>query len=152
LATLLLISALSVANKLPQEKGKTPLIISKGRIPQLPPGASVMAGYIKIQNLNVKAIILVKFSSPQFTTVEVHRTIHKNNILTMQKQAKITIRPQSTIELKPGGFHFMLINPTQDLKKRQIIIITGETDKQKKYKFKLVVSPLGEHHPHHHKH
>ncbi len=140
LSTLLFISSHSSAKSLTPEKNKVTLTFSQGRIP-LSPLTSVMAGYIKIKNRASETVIFKKFTSPQFSRVEVHQTITKDNMLSMQQQYQVTIPGHSTIEFESGGFHFMLIQAKHRLKSGQIVSITGETSKMKKYSFKLKVSP-----------
>ncbi|VAW82172.1 hypothetical protein MNBD_GAMMA12-1015 [hydrothermal vent metagenome] len=140
LSAFLFISASSIATSVTPEKNKITLIFSQGKVP-LSPLTAVMAGYIKIKNTASDTIIFKKFTSPQFSRVEVHQTISKDNMLSMQQQHKVIIPSHSTIEFKSGGFHFMLIQAKHRLKSGQIVTITGETSKMKKYNFQLRVSP-----------
>jgi len=128
-----------------------PYSYHQGTIPQLPPGVSVMAGYITIKNNSNKALVLLKFSSKHFSRVEVHKTINKGGILSMQRQMTLTVAAHSNLTLKPGGLHFMLIGPNRPLPLNQSVNILCETSNHKRLRLTLIVKPLipGTSHKHH---
>lgn len=48
-------------------------------------------------------------------TVEMHRTVMEGGMARMQKVSGIEIPPGATTELKPGGYHVMLIGLRRNL-------------------------------------
>ncbi|MFN7037591.1 MAG: copper chaperone PCu(A)C, partial [Bellilinea sp.] len=63
-------------------------------------------------------------------TVEIHQTRMENDIMMMQKVEVIEIPANGKVELKPGGYHIMLINLQQDLKAGEKIPFTLVFEKQ----------------------
>ncbi len=63
-------------------------------------------------------------------TVEIHQTRMENDIMMMQKVEAIEIPANGKVDLKPGGYHIMLINLQQDLKAGEKIPFTLVFEKQ----------------------
>lgn len=80
-----------------------------------PPGATVLAAYLTIDNHSAKPQALSGASSPQFDSVEIHRTEIKDGVASMIAQPSITIATHGTLSLTPNGYHLMLIGPRQAL-------------------------------------
>ena len=136
-------------------EGSTPVSGFNGSIPQLPPGMSVMAGYIKLQNPNKVPVLITSLSSTLFNRVEIHKTISKNGMLSMQKQNTLIIPANGSVILKPGGLHLMLIGPKRPLRLNETVIILIKTKRAYNAKLKFVVkSSTGnaDAHKHHHHH
>jgi periplasmic copper chaperone A len=77
-----------------------------------PKGAEVGAGYLKITNTGKEADRLMGGSLPVATSVEVHQMTMSDGVMKMRKVDNgLEIKPGKTVELKPGGYHLMLIGP-----------------------------------------
>lgn len=85
-----------------------------------PPNAKVMAAYLEISNSGTNTLIIKAVGSPLFERVEIHRTIVEENMARMELLKELTVLPNSTVSLKPGGLHFMLIGARKRLQ-------TGDT-------------------------
>lgn len=85
-------------------------------IPEAPPGASVMAGYMEIQNTSNKQIDIMTISSPSFKSIEIHQSREVDGFAKMLPQKKLSIPAKGKLILKSGSYHLMLIKPTQWLK------------------------------------
>ncbi len=108
----------------------------------VPLGASVMAGYLKINNATEQDCILTSAKSEHFNTVEFHRTIIKNDIARMRHYDELTIPAGQSLELKPGDFHLMLIGPQSALEIDDEVIITlyfKHGDESKELDIKMTV-------------
>lgn len=81
-----------------------------------PPNAKVLAAYLELHNGGTKTQVVTAVSSPFFERVEIHRTIVDQNMASMELLKELTILPDATITLKPGGLHFMLIGARKKLK------------------------------------
>lgn len=95
----------------PEETAET-LVISDAWSPEAPPGRT-MAGFMTIQNQGESAIALVDGYSPHFNRVEIHDMINDEGVMRMRRLESLVIEPASQINLQPGGFHIMLMEPKQ---------------------------------------
>jgi len=89
--------------------------LTEGWIKQLPPIVPMRAGYIQINNPSALAISIVALHSDAFEKVEMHETMMADDMMKMVELDSIPIPSKSSVQLKPGGKHLMLINPTQSL-------------------------------------
>lgn len=81
------------------------------RVPEAPPGAGVMAGYMEISNLTSKKIDIINIDSQSFKTIEMHQSKDVDGFAKMLPQKKLSIPANGKLILKPGSFHLMLIKP-----------------------------------------
>jgi copper(I)-binding protein len=89
--------------------------------------ASAAAAYATITNAGTAADALVGASSPAAATVEVHETVAVGSpaassgtmsggtMMGMQPVARVEIPAGGSLQLKPGGYHVMLIGLVWDL-------------------------------------
>lgn len=80
-----------------------------------PPGATVLAAYLTIDNHSARAQTLSGAGSPQFESVEIHRTEIKNGVAGMSAQPRVAIAAHGTLSFAPNGYHLMLIGPRKAL-------------------------------------
>lgn len=92
-----------------------PLNISNAWVRQGPPSAQVLAAYMTLENPGAQAIAITGASSPQFETVEIHRTEIVDGMARMIPQERLSIPAGGSVALEPGGLHLMLINARQPL-------------------------------------
>ena len=92
------------------------LMATDAWVREAPPHAEVSAGYLTLHNHSAQAHKLVGVSSPQFQKAEIHEMKMANGQARMQRVGELTIAPNSSVELKPGGYHLMLIKAVQPLK------------------------------------
>jgi len=91
------------------------IVIINPWIPEAPPGARVLAGFMEIQNTSSQDISIEQISSPGFKQVEIHLSTEANGIASMQQQKTLTIPANSQLILKSGSYHLMLIKPQKRL-------------------------------------
>ena len=75
------------------------------------------AFYFKAVNNSDKADTLLSVKSDVAKMVQMHETFNKNGMMGMRQVKAIPIRPESTLEFKPGGYHVMVMNLKIDMKK-----------------------------------
>ncbi len=120
------------------------LEISGAHIPLGPPGM-MSVGYLKITNTSDEDIGFDKFTSPVFDSVEVHGTQHENGVARMKHIKSLIIPANSTVELKPGHTHLMLVGPRRDMKVGENIMMIGLGSNEKRYMIKFrVIDPRDE--------
>jgi copper(I)-binding protein len=70
---------------------------------------------VTLKNNTTKTASLVSVSSPLFSSIEIHRSIVKDEVASMERHLSLTIPAKSTIKLLPGDYHLMLFNPKTPL-------------------------------------
>lgn len=83
---------------------------------EAPPGASVLAAYLTIENPGTQAQTLTSVSSPDFAAAEIHVTEIKNGTAAMTRLASTDIPARGRQVLAPGGAHVMLMRPRRALR------------------------------------
>lgn len=73
-----------------------------------------------------KPVSLVSVASPAAKIVELHEMRMENNVMKMQAVSKLDIVPGKSTELKPGGYHVMLIDLVKPLSKGDSVPLTLE--------------------------
>jgi periplasmic copper chaperone A len=73
------------------------------------------AGYLVIQN-NGAADMLLSVTSDVAQTIELHESMMSGNMMSMSPVPSIEVPANGKAELKPGGFHMMLMGLTRALK------------------------------------
>lgn len=81
----------------------------------VPPSLHNSASFMKIINKTNKDKILVSAESNVAQNVELHEHVMKNQMMKMQQVKSILIPANTQVELKPGGYHVMLIGLNQKL-------------------------------------
>jgi copper(I)-binding protein len=128
------------------------LDIDDAWIAEAPPVAPVMGGYMKIENKTDKLISITSASCPDFEKVEIHEMSMSGGMMKMRQIEKLDVPANGKVELQPGGYHLMLINPKQPFKKGDTLTVTLHTaDGQSKAVIMEVKErPSGEPQQHHH--
>lgn len=88
---------------------------------EAPPGASVMAAYLTINNATEDSNALISVNSSCCKKVEIHQSLVKNGQATMLQRKSIHLPAETNISFEPGGLHLMLIEPGKRLREGDII-------------------------------
>jgi periplasmic copper chaperone A len=95
-----------------------------------PTGAETGGAFVTIVNNGKTADRLVSASSPAAQTVELHETVDDNGVMKMEPRPEgWEIPAGSTLDLKPGGKHIMLIGLTAPLEAGKKIQMTLNFEK-----------------------
>ena len=92
------------------------VVVKNAWVREAPPVSPVLAGYMVIENHTDKANELTSVTSSAFQKIEIHKTVYKDGMASMEGQNSLAIAAEGSVELKPGGTHLMLINPVNPLK------------------------------------
>ena len=131
---------------------KDGLVIDNAWIPQAPPVAKVMAGYMQITNTSREVITIQSVSSPAFNSIEMHETVSKDGVANMVRQESITIPAGESRSFQRGGLHLMLFKPKKAFKPGDNIKIQLQTN-HGVFNMTAEVRPAQlEDHSHHHHH
>ena len=77
------------------------------------PGQTIAGAYLKITSASTA--YLLGASSPVAKAVELHQMSLENNVMKMRPLARLELPAGAAVELKPGGYHLMLIDVTHPL-------------------------------------
>jgi len=89
------------------EHGGAPAV-SGAWITEAPPGATMAAGYLTIDNPGPAARTLERVSSPRADTVHLHRTEMRDGVARMVPAGQLAVPPGGRLQLAPGGLHLMI--------------------------------------------
>lgn len=80
-----------------------------------PPTAKVVAGFGRISNPGTVDAELASLSSPAFGRVELHEMKTVDGVMQMRRIENLKLAPGESLDLAPGGNHFMLFDPVAPL-------------------------------------
>lgn len=92
------------------------LMVDDAWVREAPPGAMVLAGYMKLHNHAEKNRVLVGAQSPAFESVMLHKTVIEGEMSKMVHQHMITIPAKGMVSFEPNSYHLMMMKPKQPLK------------------------------------
>lgn len=92
------------------------------------PGQQVGAGYLKLSNQGA-ADRLLSASSPVAASVELHSMSMEGDVMKMRQVDAIDLPAGQTVELKPGGYHLMLMGLKAPLKAGDKLPLTLKFEK-----------------------
>jgi copper(I)-binding protein len=99
-----------------------------------------------MQLKSAEGAALVAAQSPVAGVVEIHEMRMENNVMRMRAIPKLDLPAGQTVELKPGGYHVMLMDLKQPLKKGDTVPITlklqGKDGKPQEVEVKAEVRDL----------
>ena len=78
-----------------------------------PPNSKTFAGYLKFTNRSSTEISIKELKSNAFEKIEMHSSFTEDGISSMKKLNALEIPANSTLNLKPGGYHLMLNSPCE---------------------------------------
>ena len=115
-AALLAVSALGAAA---EDSG---LKIDKAWARATPGGAQTAAAYMTI--LSAASDRLLGVSSPAAAKAAIHETLMENGVMKMRPVGVLELAPGKAVELKPGGYHVMLMGLKAPLKAGESFPVT----------------------------
>jgi copper(I)-binding protein len=120
------------------------LAISQAWSRATPGGAKIGGGYLTIENKGAAPDRLIGGSADIAGKVEVHEMAMNNGVMTMRPLDKgLAIEPGKTVKLAPGGYHLMLSDLKNPLKKGDKVPVTLEFEKAGKVTISLDVQGVG---------
>jgi len=114
LGTLLTLNACGKKEESVKPAAETVTVIEP-YIRAMPPGQKVTAMFMSLNNPSLDTYALVKAESDVSDNVELHEHVMKDGMMQMGQVEQIEIKAQGNTQLKPGGYHVMLIGLKKDL-------------------------------------
>jgi copper(I)-binding protein len=105
---------LAISAPLIAQAPKPPVRIEHAWIRWLPTDVP-QAGYATLDNVSDRPEILTGASSTAFGEIAVHRTVMRDGTLSMIPADRIALAPHTALDFAAGGYHMMLMRPTQPL-------------------------------------
>ena len=107
----------------------------------MPPGAKVAGGFMTIRNGGAQDDRLLSLSSEAAGSVEVHEVREVDGVMQMRPLVDGLVIPAGgEVELKPGGYHLMFMQPAQAFKEGDTVTATlvFEQGGEQKVDFKVL--------------
>jgi len=120
------------------------------------PGQVVAGVYLKITS--AKSAALVGARSPVCKDAEIHEMTMNDGIMKMRPVPRVVLPAGKPVEMKPGGYHLMLVNLARPLREGETVpvtlVIEDRGGKRRNVEFKAEVRGLaaaaGSHQPMNH--
>jgi len=84
-------------------------------------GQTTAGAYMQLTSS--ERVSLVGAQSPASAGVEIHETRMEGKVMRMRALSRLELLPGKIVELKPGGYHIMLLELKRPLKKGEIVPI-----------------------------
>ena len=109
------------------------------------PAQRTTGAFVTLESSDEARVVGVKSTAAQ--TVEIHSSQHKDGVMHMHAVESIALPAGKRVELKPGGYHVMLVNLTKPLaagdKVPLVFTIEDGQGKRTTLEVKAEVRPLG---------
>ncbi|MEO8124156.1 MAG: copper chaperone PCu(A)C [Burkholderiales bacterium] len=90
---------------------------------------------------------LVAVSSPVAGVVEIHEMSMSGNVMKMHAIPELALPAGKAVELKPGGYHVMMMDLKQPMTDGEVVpltlVVVGKDGKRETIEVKAPVKPLG---------
>ena len=100
------------------------VVIRDGWVQEGPPSQKITAAYMVIENQTSIDISLKSASTDVAEVVELHKMELVDGMMKMHRVEGIDVPAGGTAELKPGGYHLMVIGLKKELKEGDKVTIT----------------------------
>jgi copper(I)-binding protein len=122
-------------------RDESEVLIRDGWVQEGPPSETITAAYMTIENRTGADIALRSASTEVAQTVELHKMELVDGIMKMHRVETIDVPAGGTAELKPGGYHLMVIGLKKELKEGNKVTITLEFSNDLRKTITIPVKP-----------
>lgn len=98
------------------------ITISNAWVKPTMPGQPVAGAYMTL--LSDQDVVIVEVSSPVAGKAEIHSMSMQGNIMRMKRLERLQLKAGKPVELKPGGFHVMLMELNHQIKEGESVPIS----------------------------
>ena len=120
------------------------LVVHGGWVQEAPPDQKITAAYMTIENRSAADISLQSASAEVAQVIELHKIEITDGMMKMHKVQAIDITAGREVELKPGGYHLMVIGLNRELKKGDTVSLTLQFSRDIKKAITLPVKTRSE--------
>jgi len=107
-----------------------------------PPGASVGAVYLTIENKGGAPDRLIAVTSPAAGSAMLHQTVEESGVSRM-REGDESIAPGATLDMRPGGAHIMLMGLKTPLTAGETVAVTLDFVNAGRMNVSAEIEPLG---------
>jgi copper(I)-binding protein len=123
--------------------GATPgIVVTQAWARATPPGATTGAVYITLDNRGSTPDRLVTITSPAAGSAMLHETVEQDGVSQM-RMIEGDVPAGSTLEMKPGGVHIMLMDLTAPLKQGETVSLTLDFEAADDVAVEAEIAPIG---------
>lgn len=108
------------------------------------PTATSGAAYVSLMNHAAEADRLLSAATPAAKVAEIHKSEEADGVMKMAPAGPLDIPGMGMLEMKPGGYHVMLMGLAKPLKKGEEIEITLTFEKAGEVKVKVPVGGVAQ--------
>ncbi|MGY8661795.1 copper chaperone PCu(A)C [Bradyrhizobium sp. UFLA05-109] len=120
------------------------LVVTQAWSRATPKGAKTGGGYLSIENKGSAPDRLIGGSADVAGSVQIHEMSTEGGVMKMRPvENGLTIEPGKTVKLAPGGYHLMMMDLKQQLKRGDKVPVTLEFEKAGKVTISLDVEGVG---------
>jgi copper(I)-binding protein len=101
------------------------------------------AGFLRLRNGGTQPDRLIAASTPAARVVELHTMERDGDVMRMRPVRDIAVAPGATVELRPGGFHIMLIGLTAPMTQGGRVPLTLRFERAGEVQVELAVEAAG---------
>ena len=98
------------------------------------PGMSATAAYFTLENDSAQPMTLKTVTTPVAQKTEIHTTVSKDGMMRMQEVDQLEVPANGSVDLKPGGYHIMLMGLDEPIKEGAFVPITLTFDNEEQLK------------------
>ncbi|MBR0673739.1 copper chaperone PCu(A)C [Neoroseomonas soli] len=101
------------------------------------------AGFMRLRNTGTQPDRLLSASASIARAVELHTHVRDGDVMRMRPVEAIVIAPGETVELRPGGYHVMLVGLAQPLVQGTRVPLTLRFERAGEIQVELAVQAAG---------
>ena len=137
------IAIMALAGSIQAQEAKVGSIkIENAYVRATAPGQPAAGAFMKIENSGT-ADQLVSASSPAAGEVQLHQMSMEGNVMKMGQVKDIAVPASGSVDLKPGGYHIMLMNIKAPLRAGETVPVKLKFAKAGEVEVKLPVNAVG---------
>jgi periplasmic copper chaperone A len=100
------------------------IVVKDAWIQEGPPSQKITAAFMLIENHSSEEIALLSAGTDVARVVELHKMELEDGMMSMRQVDSINIPAGGMVELKPGGYHLMVIGLNKALKEGEDVKVT----------------------------
>jgi hypothetical protein len=119
------------------------IVVSEAWTRATPPGVTVGAGYLVIDNGAAREDELLEVSTPAAARIEIHTSFMQDGMMRMRRLSGVRLPARGTLRFEPGGLHLMLIDLRAPLEAGAMVPVTLKFRRAGAVRARLEVRALG---------
>jgi periplasmic copper chaperone A len=134
-------AALPESSSAHAEIDQTDVVIRDGWVQETPASQTITAAYMVIENRSDADLTLKAASSPAARVIELHKMELTDGLMKMRRVDSIDIPAGGMVELKPGGYHLMVIGLNHQLREGELVSLTLQFSNDVRKSIRVPVKP-----------